>query len=131
SKCVWLGMTVFSRSNEQEMREFESMPLPQKYVTYICAEQYLHPPAIEFGTKFASEGGRAVPFLKQKLVEAGDDLTIRDIVFVFFEMQMTKSYAVSADASLMSLLRQKAQSTTDSFWRNMAEESVTKIAEHK
>jgi hypothetical protein len=131
SECGWLSLTFFSQSNDEAMREFSLMSLPRKYKTYICAEQYRHPPAIEFAIKFASEGESAVPFLKEELMAATDDLTIRDIVLMFFEMYRTKSYDVSADSALMSLLEKKTHSISDPFWRNFVQDNVAKISGHK
>jgi hypothetical protein len=131
STCAWLGLTYFTKTNDERRRDFAQMSLPRRYVTYICAEQYRHPPALEFATEFASAGAPVVGYLKEKLVETTDDPTIENIVYVFSEMQRIHSYDVAQDADLMSLLRQKTQSMLDSGGQVRAEEDLEDIAGYK
>lgn len=58
-----------------------------------------------------------MPFLKEKLAQAQDDLTIRDIIRVFSEMSRQRSYDVSKDVDLIRHMRAAAARMKNHDWK--------------
>lgn len=124
----WLG-TFYKRSLKERIATFDSYDLENKYWIFICGNQVIHPPAIYLAEPFAKQSAAAVPFLKTKLAQADDDLTIRDIVLVFAEMQRQRSYNVSKDSDLVKLITEKVNGMHDPDWKAIAQRNVDKILE--
>lgn len=76
---------------------------------------------------FAREGNKVVGFLKTKLLEANDDLTIRDLVLVFSEMSRLKTYDVANDNELMHLISDRVGGMKDPGWKQTTREMVAEI----
>ncbi|WP_157798683.1 hypothetical protein [Dyella ginsengisoli] len=122
----WLD-TFYKKPLRERIDTFDSYDLGSQYQIFICGNQVIHPPAIYLAESFAKEGGGAVPLLKTKLVQADDDLTVRDIVLVFAEMQRQRSYDVSKDADLVRLIVEKVNGIHDPEWKAIAQENLDKI----
>jgi hypothetical protein len=84
----------------------------------------MHPPAQYLAEPFARRGGEIVPFLKEKLAQAQDDLTVRDIVLVFAEMGRQRSYDVSKDVDLIRQMREAAARMKNQDWRTITEQRI-------
>jgi hypothetical protein len=84
----------------------------------------MHPPAQYLAGPFARRGGEIVPFLKEKLVQAQDDLTVRDIVLVFAEMARQRSYGVSQDVYLIRQMGEAAARMKNQDWRTITERRI-------
>jgi len=82
---------------------------------------------MELAGTFASEGQSVVPYLKSKLAAAQDDLTIRDLVMVFKQMNILKTYDVAHDQELMILLKSKSLTMKDEKWKSIVENMISGI----
>lgn len=129
--CSKFNRTFFLKPIKETYVEFENYEVNKKYVTYICGNQYIHPPRIQLASLFAKDGGKVVGLLKERLIEASDDFTIRDIVLVFAEMSKQKTYDVAGDGDLMKILRGKVNSMEDSFWQQLANQDLNEIQRGK
>jgi hypothetical protein len=101
-----------------------------QYVIFICGNQFMHPPALYLVEPFARRGKAIVPFLEEKLAQAqDDDLTTRDIVFVFSEMARQQSYDVAKDLDLVRQMRQAAAQMKNREWKTITEQRIKAAAE--
>src|SRR5712691_5041715 len=85
----------FRRPIHDQFAEFMRLDVEKKYWVYLCGNQFVHPPALYLVEPFARDGPNVVIFLRDKLSRASDDLTIRDIVRLFKEMQRQNTYDVA------------------------------------
>jgi hypothetical protein len=122
----WLS-TFYEKPLRERIASFDSYSLDNQYQIFICGNQMLHPPAIYLARPFAGRGEIAVPLLKAKLMQASDDLTIRDIVRVFVEMKRLNTYDASKDSVLAALISRKVAGMHDSGWRDIAQKNVNEI----
>ncbi|MGC1547038.1 MAG: hypothetical protein WA777_00765 [Rhodanobacter sp.] len=122
----WLS-TFYEMPLKQRLATFDSYSLDNQYQIFICGNQVVHPPAIYLAEPFARRGANAVPFLKAKLAQASDDLTIRDIVLVFVEMKRLNTYSISNDAFLAALVKRKVDDMRDANWRAVAQGNVSEM----
>lgn len=125
--CRRLAGSYFSKPQQQTIDDFTLNGLSKQYEIYICGSQFMEPPQMGLAMRFASEGARAATFLKHRLAGRNDDLTTRDIVYVFVWMKRLHTYDVTGDAQLMLLLNQKAQAISDAFWREYVAKEVTAL----
>jgi hypothetical protein len=107
--------------------DFSNYDIDKQYAIYICGNQFVHPPMIYLGELFAREGNKVVAFLKSKLLEANDDLTVRDLVLVFSEMSRLKTYDVANDGELMYLISERVGGMKDPGWKQTTQEMVAEI----
>lgn len=112
-------------TDEQE-RQFSKYSLEEQYDIFIFGNQVVHPPATYLARQFAKQGPVIVPFLKDKLKAAQDEVTIRDIVLVFSRLAQLKLYDISNDNELMTLLDQRVNNM-HGIWKDTTLEMVTKI----
>ena len=124
SKCQELATTFFRQPFETRITDFTRRELLDQYTIFICGNQFMHPPAQYLAEPFASRGGEIVPFLKEKLAQAQDDLTVRDIVLVFAEMGRQRSYDVSKDVDLIRQMREAAARMKNQDWRTITEQRI-------
>ncbi|MGO4775961.1 hypothetical protein AB4084_10730, partial [Lysobacter sp. 2RAB21] len=76
---------------------------------------------------FARGGAAVVPVLKSKLSQAGDDLTIQNIVLVLSEMKRLSSYDVASDRELVVLAKNKVRQIRDPQRRGVAQRQIDLI----
>ena len=127
--CEGVPRGFFLMPPERQEAEFEKYDFDTQYKIYICGQQKVEPPMLHLASAFAREGGRIVPLLEAKLESAHNDLTIRDIVFVFKRMNDLGTYDVAGDKSLMGELREKVSTIKDPFWRHLTEDDLLAIRE--
>jgi hypothetical protein len=104
-----------------------TMIVDKQYAIYICGNQYMHPPMIHLAEPFAKEGEKVVDFLKPRLLEASDDLIVRDIVLVFTWMARQKTYDVAGDSNLMRITEERVSQMKDPDWRRLSEQDLNEI----
>jgi len=126
--CAPLAETFFWESIDKQLIKFESYDLADQYRVYICGNQFIHPPAIHLSSALAKRGEEAVPFLTEKMRRAKDDLTIRDVINVFYEMQRLGSHDVANDEVLMRLAATKVDHMRAKGWQGIARQSLEGIA---
>jgi hypothetical protein len=126
--CDQWTTTFFREPMPKQMSDFARFPVDTQYAIYLCGNQIIHPPAMHLGTPFAAEGGAVVPFLKQKLSQARDDITIRDIVRVFTQMQVQKTYDVIGDRELITLMNSSIAKMRDPGWRQVTQNMIDRMS---
>jgi len=127
--CCELAKSFFRKPLKATMAEFGDFGVEKQYAIFICGNQHMHPPMIHLAEPFAREGEKVVAFLKARLLEADDDLTVRDIVLVFNWMAREKTYDVAGDGALMKILQEKIGSMEDADWRRLSEQNLNEIRE--
>lgn len=114
SECPTLARTYFAKPLAQIEDEFLSHDMDTQYTIYICGNQYMHPPALYLAAPFASQGERAATFLERKLVEHPvDDATVRDILQVFVEMRVQRTYDLKSNEPLLNMLGARVRAIDD------------------
>ncbi|MBF0523955.1 MAG: hypothetical protein HQK56_02525 [Deltaproteobacteria bacterium] len=130
-----IGEIYGKESLEYRGDDFHNYPFEKQYAIFICGNQYIHPPtiymselfAIYVAKLFAKEGNRIVAFLKMKLLEANDDLTIRDLILVFSEMSRLKTYDVASDDELMRLMFERVEGMKSIGWKEITLRMLAEI----
>ncbi len=100
---VWIK-TFFREPVKEQLKKFSTFSIDDQYSVLICGNQVLHPPALYLAEPFAEKGRIVLDFLKAKLRQATDDLTIRDIIYVFTVMNRQGAHDVVGDGDLMALI---------------------------
>jgi hypothetical protein len=119
----------FWMPENQRNAEFEKYDFDTQYKIYIYGTQQIEPPMIGLAWPLARQGARIVQPLEAKLESADDDLTIRDIAFVFRVMSDLGTYDVAGDKPLMEKLRMKVSAMKNPSWRLVTEDSLRAIRE--
>lgn len=114
-------------SAEERISDFGDYQVEDQYEIYICGNQFVHPPTIYLAEPFARSGPTVVSFLKSRLTEATRDVTIRDIIMVFEEMDRQNTYDVSGDDELMRLMTNRIATMKNEGWRRMTQEMFDRI----
>lgn len=122
----WLD-TFYKKPLKERIDTFGSYDLGSQYQIFVCGNQMIHPPAIYLDESFAKEGSSAVPLLRKKLIQADDDLTVRDIVLVLAEMNYQHAYNVAKDPGLVKLMVAKVNGMHDQEWKDIAQSKLDKI----
>lgn len=123
-QCDSVINTYFKLPRKEQVQKFTLQSQDDQYVIYMCGSQAIEPPVMGFAGAYASEGAAVVPFLKNKLQSAGDDLTVRDLVLVFNQMNTAKTYDVVHDNELIDLIKQKVAGMKDAQWKQITEKMV-------
>lgn len=121
----------FWMPNSERSAIFEKYDFESQYQVYIYGCQVIEPPALGLADELAKQGASIVKPLESKLNAASDDLTIRDIAYVFREMNDLRTYDVLHDEQLMDKLLLKASGMKNAAWRIIVEEDLDKIREQK
>jgi hypothetical protein len=80
--------------------------LPDQYRIFRYGNDEIHPPLMDLAEPIAERGAAAVPFLLDRLREAGNDVTaIRDILLIFETMAASGSYDVKSNKLVMDALQ--------------------------
>jgi hypothetical protein len=124
--CASVGYEFFY-DIARAQREFATFPLGKKYDVLICASQGTHPPRLEFASLFAGEGERGAVLLRENLLEAADDLTVRDIGYALLRMQELGTYDVHGDNQLMATLEHRVNGMKNGSWREVALDNLKLI----
>ena len=126
--CSDLRDKYLQKPRKTLIAEFGDHDIEKQYAIYICGNQYMHPPFLGLADAFAEEGAKVVGFLKTRLLEAeGDDSTVRDIVYVFSEMQRLKTYDVIGDDDLMRIMVERVRMIKSDGWREISERRLSRI----
>lgn len=129
-ECSEFKEMFHGRPFKVRVADFTNHDLATQYAIFICGNQFRHPPAIYFAEPFAQRGEEAVPFLKEKLVGANDDLTIRDIILVLTEMSRRNTYDVAGDSELIRLMTASVEKMRDEDWKRMAQENLSEAVKN-
>ncbi len=129
-ECSAFKEMFHGRPLKVRVADFANYDLATQYAIFICGNQFRHPPAIYFAEPFAQQGEEAVPFLKDKLFRATDDLTIRDIILVLTEMSRQNTYDVTEDKELVRLMTASVEKMGDEDWKRITQENLSEILEN-
>ena len=121
----------YAQTLKDQIATFASHPFEEQYAIYIYGTQVRHPPAIYLARPFGSEGDKVVASLSKKLIEAHDDLTIRDLATVFSEMSNQNTYDVAGDERLMRLLSDAVAGMKNPAWKAIALKELMSIQSTK
>lgn len=127
-ECGHLIDTYFQLSAKERTQKFPTQDIEKQYQIYMCGSQAIEPPVMGLAGVFASEGGKVVPYLESKLRAANDDLTVRDLLLVFRQMEVMHTYDVHSNSELISLMRDKVSKMKDPQWKKIAESSLHDIS---
>ncbi len=128
SGCPSVAVDYLSNHDWQDTQEFSKLDLETQYTIFICGQQRMGPLGRpELSEAMAMEGAPAEIFLRHKLVDARDDLTIRDVIFVLTLMQLRGTFRISDDPGLIELLRTKAASIRYGDYRRMVEGWIAEV----
>jgi hypothetical protein len=130
-QCRKWKKTFFRMPTKEQIETFGGYNIETQYEIFICGNQKIHPPALYLAGPFASQGEKAVDFLKVKLYETKDDHTIRDVIVVFDMMCVLDTYDVANNSELMRLIKKKAGIIKDDDWRKIVEKIVNGIINEK
>jgi hypothetical protein len=126
--CSDLTDIIYGEKSLQYRKDdFGKYDVDKQYAIFICGNQYVHPPMMYLAELFAKEGAKVVGFLKTKLLSADDDLTVRDLIFVFTEMSRLKTYNVATDDELMHLISERLEGMKDPEWKRTTEQMVAEM----
>jgi hypothetical protein len=89
------------------------------------------PPDMGLSDPIAERGADAVPFLVNKLNVEEGDIAVRDILLIFETMEVTGSYDVKADVSLMNTLTSKVAGMKSQRWQDTCLKQLKEIRESK
>lgn len=117
----------FEQPLKEQIASFPRYEFEDQYSIYIYGNQVRHPPAIYLAEPFAQKGESIVKGLSSHLERADDDLTVRDIVLVFAEMNRQGTYSVRKNMPLMQLIVKSVAKMKDLGWKATSEKELAAI----
>lgn len=127
--CPEMLNTYFRQDEIRQREEWSEASNERRYDIFVCSQEYIVPPRLQFADAFAAEGASVVPFLGDKLRRATDDESIKDIIFVFVRMDRIGTYDAKSDSELMALMTERAADIGDPFWRGQVQSWLSGIGE--
>jgi hypothetical protein len=100
-----------------QVAEFSRLTTEDKYIVYLCGNQFIHPPTLHLAEPLARTAPDVVPFLTDRLSQTTEDLTTRDIVLVFSLMRRLKTYDVRENPLLKQLMTERVNAMKNANWR--------------
>lgn len=97
------------------LERMENYNLEDQYKIFRYANE-AEPPDIELAEAIAKQGKVAVPFLEEQLRADTDDVAVRDLLQVFYDMQRSGSYNVGGDGQLMLMLQRSVERVEKRPW---------------
>lgn len=101
--------------------------LEDQYRVFRYGNDVVEPPLLGLAKPIAERGAGAVPFLMRQLNAEVDDTTLRDLLLIFQEMKLSKSYDVKADAVLMDTLSKRVVAMKDKEWQTVCSKMLLTI----
>ena len=118
---------VFELPTGQQAAKLATLPLETQYRVYVYGTQKRHPPAMYLADVLAAGGKANVKFLQERLLESsGNDLSTRDVIYVFGRMQDLGTYDVTSDSELFSLIAHAVGQMRDKGWKDFTRDIVLK-----
>jgi len=110
-----------------QLEKFQTFAREEKYAAYLCGNQVIHPPALYLAEPFARDAPQVIPFLTERLSQAVDDLTVRDIVGLFREIQRQKRHDFRNDHALLTLVTDRINGMKDEQRRLITRQMLADI----
>jgi hypothetical protein len=101
--------------------------LEDQYRIFRYGNDVVEPPLLGLAKPIAERGAAAIPFLMRQLNAEPDDTTLRDLLLVFQEMKVSKSYDARADAVLMDTLDKRVTAMKDKEWQSVCSRMLRSI----
>jgi len=136
------GVIFGCRDHELEKRFFDTpagdwversrhYSLEDQYKIFRYGNDFKEPPVMGLAGPIAERGAAAVPFLMNQLNANADDISVRDILLIFEQMEATGSYNVKADGPLIGLLTSKVSAMKDKEWQTICVKGLQFIRDSK
>jgi hypothetical protein len=120
----------FSEPPATRVERSRKLSLEQQYLVFRYGNDVIHPPLMDLAEPIADRGKEAVPFLFEA-ASAGWPRHIRDIVWVFTLMALSRTYDVKSDPALLDELISRVNNMKDTDWRAMCESNLKRIQDAK
>lgn len=124
---IWIK-TFFREPTKEQMKKFSTFSIEDQYSLFICGNQVVHPPALHLAEPFAAKGETTAIFLKNKLKQTIDDLTVRDIIYVFTEINRQQTYDIIGDGDLMRLMHEAVARMNNEDWKKTCNNMIERMA---
>ena len=118
---------VFDGPAAMRIDRVRQYPLEDQYRIFRYGNDVVEPPILNLAKPIAERGATAVPFLLKQLDAHSDDTTVRDLLAIFQEMELSKSYDVKADSALIDKLDIRVQAIKDNEWRAICSKMLRRI----
>jgi hypothetical protein len=118
---------VFGGPAATRIDRVRQYPLEDQYRIFRYGNDVVEPPILNLAKPIAERGATAVPFLLKQLDAHSDDTTVRDLLAIFQEMELSKSYDVKADSALIDKLDIRVQAIKDNEWRAICSKMLRRI----
>ena len=119
----------FRKTSEERAKAFANYDIETQYAIFIYGQQGIRPPLF-YDDNFAKGGTNIVGLLKEKLLQAEDDITIYNILMVLEKMTKQDTCDVAADKDLMLLVNKSVLKIKDNYWGKKAKDKVSTIKLH-
>jgi len=126
SRCEEIPKGFFEMPIKGQEAVFPTYDFETQYNIYLYSQRR-EPPELSLARVFATEGRQVFPQLRDKFDAASDDVTVRDILLVFVNMNDIGSYDVAGDQRLMSNLQVKVDGMQNSTWRQVCQTWIIRI----
>lgn len=117
-------LDFFQQTVSEQIAHFKNLGIEEQYGLYIFGTQIIHPPATYLARTFAQRGEDVLPFLRARLVETNDVLTVRDILEVLVEYKREYCYNFSIDDR--NLFNEKARAVQGP-WQKIVQASADEL----
>lgn len=121
-----LHRDFFHLPTSEQVKRFHEYDIETQYELLVVGNQVVHPPAIYLAEEFAKQGKSIVPLLRNKLAEAKQEATVRDVVGILAEMHRLRTYDVASDANLMALVKERTAAMRGQ-WKPVTQHMVDEI----
>jgi len=118
---------VFDGPAAMRIDRVRQYPLEDQYRIFRYGNDVVEPPILDLAKPIAERGATAVPFLLKQLDAHSDDTTLRDLLVIFQEMELSKSFEVKADPALMDKLDIRVRAIKDNEWRAICSKMLRRI----
>ena len=115
---------VPARERVDRLRQYS---LEDQFSIFRYGNDHIEPPLMDLAGPIAEKGQAVVPFLLGKLDPNADDMTVRDVLFVFYMMASMKYYDVKSDAPAMEKLRSRVSAMKDARWKANCLDTLRRI----
>ena len=120
---------VFGGPAETRLDRMRQYSLEDQYRIFRYGNDVVEPPLLNLARPIAERGIAAVPFLLKKLNSKSDDevMLTRDILLIFEDMALSKSYDVKADSLVMNTLSAKIATIKAKGWQDTCRKMLKRI----
>ena len=126
-----LEQAFFRQPLATRVERLRQYPLADPYKIFRYGNDKKEPPLMDLAIPIAERGRTAIPFLLTQLDSQADNITIRDILWIFARMASSRSYDVKSDAALMATLISRVSGMKHKGWQSMSFKELQRIKDDK